>query len=155
MDETDCLLAVAACQHAQDLGARIVDFAQRSDARLDFWADVLGRAEVAALQERGLRLVWLEEIAHLLGNMLWFSVLLAKEDVDGDVLELGVDVQDHVALAEEHHDGIVILRQMLGAFRDLCQGKVPRQFCRIGFDLVDVLELAVLAVEEIDREMTC
>ena len=87
--------------------------------------------------------------------MLWFSVLLAKEDVDGDVLELGVDVQDHVALAEEHHDGIVILRQMLGAFRDLCQGKVPRQFCRIGFDLVDVLELAVLAVEEIDREMTC
>lgn len=149
------LLAVAAGQYAQDLGARIVDFAQRSDARLDFGADVLGRAEVAALQERGLRLVRLEEIAHLLGNMLWFSVLLAKEDVDGDVLELGVDVQDHVALAEEHHDGIVILRQMLGAFRDLCQGKVPRQFCRIGFDLVDVLELAVLAVEEIDREMTC
>jgi hypothetical protein len=29
------------------------------------------------------------------------------------------------------------------------------QFCYIVFDLVDILEFAVLAVEEIDGEMTC
>ena len=132
-----------------------MDLAQRSDARLDLGADVFGGTEVAALQERGLRLVRFEEIAHVLGDVLWFGVFLAEEDVDGDVLELGVDVQDHVSLAEEHHDGVVLIRQVLGALGDLRQREMFGQFCYIVFDLVDIFEFAVLAVEEIDGEMTC
>ena len=98
------LLAVAAREKSDDLGARVVDAPKRRDARLDLWLHVLGLAEVAALEEGRANLFRFEETPKPFEERFRLGIRVTEEDIARRVAEFRVGVQCEMSLLEGEED---------------------------------------------------
>ena len=94
------LLMIATCQGTDDFRASIVDLAQWCNLRRDFRFDFLSDAEVAALEDCRLGLVRLEEVADLLSYHIRLSILVTEEHIEGNVLQIHIDVKGKMAVGQ-------------------------------------------------------
>lgn len=146
--------AVPAREDADDLRACVVDLAEWSDARLDGRLEIFRRCEVAALQERRLRLVRLEELADALEEILWLRILRKQEYITCHIAEIRIDMQHDMSFAEQRRNRIMLLLNLMALHIDDPASETAEQVAEHRLDGLHLLQLAVLAMIKIHRQLT-
>ena len=138
---------IAAGQRTDDLGARIVDLAQRRDFCCDFGFDFLGDAKVATFKHGSLGLVWFEEVADFLRYQIWFGILMAEEHVKSNVLQIGIDMKGKMTVCQQGNEDIMIIGKLLDIQIDKLMTDTRQRIFEILLNKFYVSEFIVSAVE--------